>query len=193
MVSIDNQGHEWKQSGWKMLGNELFIYIMTRRPVLPQQEDGNKVVTCGMLPSAVPPGRWRYPKRGITDNRQQPCWRFMENDAFEDEMRIWHSLFIIQCRTLNQILDSISLGVIVPVHLFWSFSPSLHYLFCFSWNETQTKPACHSNSWVTGPLHGFEQATSSLAISLVLSEKQGNELHFADNEKVNMNGIVPRK
>lgn len=140
--------------------NELFIYIMTRRPVLPQQEDGNKDVTRAMLPSAVSPGRWRYTKRGVMDNRQQPCWRFMENKAFVDEMRIWHSLFIIQCRTLNQILESISLGVIVPVHLFWSFSPGLHYLFCFfSWNETQTKPACHSHC------SADESLTHSMALS----------------------------
>lgn len=31
------------------------------------------------------------------------------------------------------------------------------------------------------------------AIPVLPFEKQGNELRFADNEKVNMNGIIPRK
>lgn len=54
MVSINNQGHVWKQSDWKMLRDELFIYTMTRRPLLPLQEDGNKDVTWVILLSAVP-------------------------------------------------------------------------------------------------------------------------------------------
>lgn len=68
--------------------------------------------------------------------------------------------------------------------------------FCFCWNETQNKTCLPFKLlcwWLTDPLNGFKLATSSLAISLVPSEKQGNELLFADNEKVNMNGIVPRK
>lgn len=52
------------------------------------------------------------------DNREQPCQSFMENKAFEDEMRFWRSLLIIQRWTLDQILVKISLGVIARVHLF---------------------------------------------------------------------------
>lgn len=37
-----------------MLRDELFIYIMTRRPLLPLQEDGNKDVTWAMFPSTLP-------------------------------------------------------------------------------------------------------------------------------------------
>lgn len=68
--------------------------------------------------------------------------------------------------------------------------------FCFCWNETQNKTCLTFKLlcwWLIDPLHGLKLTTSSLAISFVPSEKQGNELHFADNEKVNLNGIVPRK
>lgn len=41
-------------SDWKMLRDELLIYIMTRRPLVPLQEDGNMVATWAMLPSTVP-------------------------------------------------------------------------------------------------------------------------------------------
>lgn len=160
MVSINNQGHVWKQSDWKMLRDELFIYTMTRRPLLPLQEDGNKDVTWAMLLSAVPWGRWGYPKRGIMDNRQQPCQSFMEKEVFEDEMRIWHSLIIIQHQTLDQILVKISLEVIVPVRLFWSFSPSLHS-FVFAGMKHKTKPARHSNC----------SADDSLTHSMALSKQ----------------------
>lgn len=34
IVSIGTQGHGWQQWNWKALRDELFIYIMTRRPVL---------------------------------------------------------------------------------------------------------------------------------------------------------------
>jgi len=81
-------------------------------------------------------------------------------------MRPWDSLFVIQHTTPTQILDSISLGVIVPVRLFGSFSPSLHYLFCFSWNETPTKLACHRNG----------SAAESLARSMALSGQLARSL-----------------
>lgn len=45
-----------------------------------------------------------------------------------------HSLLVIQSTIPSQLMDSISLGLIAPVHLFWSFSPSLYDLFWFSWN-----------------------------------------------------------
>lgn len=158
MVSINNQGHVWKQSDWKMLRDELLVYIMTRRPLLPLQEDSNKDVTWAMLPSTVPWGRWGYPNRGIMDNRQQPWQSFMENKAFEDEMRIQNSLVVIKHQTLDQILVKISLEVIVPVRLFWSFSPSLHS-FVFAGMKHKTKPACHSNCSVDDSL------THSIALS----------------------------
>lgn len=50
--------------------------------------------------------------------------------------------------------------------------------FCFCWNETQNKTCLTFKLlcwWLTDPLHGFKLATSSLAVSLVPSEKQGNE------------------
>lgn len=46
IVSIGTQGHGWQQWNWKALRDELFIYIVTRRPVLWQQEDGNKSTAC---------------------------------------------------------------------------------------------------------------------------------------------------
>lgn len=42
----------------------------------------------------------------------------MKNKAFEVEMRIWHSLIVVQHWILDQILVKISLGVIVAFHLF---------------------------------------------------------------------------
>lgn len=85
-------------------------------------------------------GRWGYPNRGIMDDREQPCQSFMENKAFEDEMRFWHSLLIVQLWTLDQILVKISLGVI---HLFICFEVFLSdciLLFLLEWNTKQNLP-----------------------------------------------------
>lgn len=79
---------------------------------------------------------------------------------------------------------------------FEAFLPA--YITCFvfflEWNTNKTclpaiPTALQMSHWPTPWLW----AASSLAISVAPSEKQGNELRFADNEKVNMNGIVPRK
>lgn len=140
MVSSNNQGHVWKQSNWKMLRDELFIYIMTRRPLLPLQEDSNKDVTWAMFPSTLPWGRWGYPNRSIMDNREQLCQSFMENTPLRMK---WGSG--IHC-------SSFSIGLWTK---FWSrsawewllqfmcfevFPPACILLFLLEWNTKQKLP-----------------------------------------------------
>lgn len=123
---------------------------MTRKPVLLQQEMATRMshVPCFFLLS----------HQEDEDTQREKSWTTGRKLARD----LWRmKVFRIKSFSVELWTKCISLGVTVPVGLFWSFSPGLHYLFCFSWNETQTKPACLSHC----------SADESLPHSMALSKQ----------------------
>lgn len=168
-----------------MLRND-FISFTTSMPVLPQQEDGNRDVTCGTLLSAIPPGKWRCPKKRdhgqqtatlLETYRELSFWGWNEDLAFS----VHHS--IVGLWTQFWIASAWDCSGSLVLKL--SSQSALLVLFFTEWNTNKTcLPFELLCWWVTNPLYGFEQATSSLTVPSEKESTEGNDRTRGNDSKL---------
>lgn len=166
MVRIGNRGHEWKQSDWKMPRNELFIYIMTCVPSARGWQQG-----CHMChPSFCWPTR-----KMIFSTQKQESWTTDSNLAGDLRrmklLRMRWGSSIIQCSSFSvglwtKLWRASACEWLYQCICFEAFLLVCITCFVFSWNETQTKPACHPHSSADEPLSHSMALSKQLAHSL---------------------------